>query len=313
MIHIAISEDALLEAIRKKSPKWLAKALEVSRKARKVGKLGDQEGIWSEIKEVYILLQEFKCIYCEFPLPKIESNSARGVAVDYDVEHYRPKNRVTAWPTPEVLARRPSIREYVASVVPGAPNGYLRLAFDPLNYVVSCKVCNTYYKADRFPIAGKPDSRSVKRASLDAREKPLLLLPFGENGDDPGLYLVFEGPVIQTLSTVGHDGLRARAVVDFFELDTREDLLEGRCALIERLWLKLEERASGSAEDRVKAEEYLEVLETRNGFPHSACGRAYVALYERDREQARRWYKAASEYVASKAPDILKALSRAPV
>jgi hypothetical protein len=309
MIRIAISDDALLEAIRKKSPKWLARALEVSKRARKAGKIGDQDGIWSEIKEVYILLQEFKCVYCEFPLPKIESISARGVAVDYDVEHYRPKNRVTPWPTPEVLSRRPSASEYAASVVPGAPAGYLRLAFDPFNYVVSCKVCNTYYKADRFPIAGKPDSRSIKRTSLDAREMPLLLFPFGENGDDPGLYLLFEGAMIRPRPAAGLDGLRARAVVDFFELDTREDLLEGRCLLIQSLWAKLEERTSGDAEEKAEAAEFLEVLATGNRFMHSACGRAYVDLYERDREQARRWYRAANQYLASKAPDILKALS----
>src|SRR4051812_9546682 len=309
MILIEVSEAALLDAIRQKSPRWLEKAQKKLKAARLTGSVGEKDGIWSEIKEVFILLQQFKCVYCEFPLPKVDSSSADKVAVDYDVEHFRPKSRVTPWPTPDVLERRPAIKGYQGAVSMGADKGYLRLAFDPFNYVVSCKVCNSSYKADRFPIAGQPDSRSRKRSSLDAGEKPLLLFPFGEKADDPESFLVFEGAFVRPRPAAGHDLLRAQTVIDFFELDTREGLLEGRCLLIQILWHKLEERAAPDPQTKAEAESFLDAMRKRQDFLHLACGRAFIDLFEQDRERARLWYRAAGRFLASKDPAILRALS----
>lgn len=308
MIRIEVADSDLVAAIEKKKKGWLKNAEKKLKAARKAGKIGDQDGIWSEIKEVFILLQEFKCIYCEFPLPKVESTSAVKVGVDYDVEHYRPKNRVTPWPTLDVIAQRPAAQAYQASVASGASAGYLRLAFDPLNYVVSCKVCNSSYKADRFPIFDKPNSRATKKASLDAAEKPLLLFPFGENGDDPGAYLSFDGPTVGRLAGSGYHGLRSQVVIDFFELDTREDLLEGRCMLIQLLWPQLELRSFGDPEEKSAAEAYLKIIEEGHRFPHTACGRAFIELHGRDRVHAKIWHKAAVQYLTSKDPAVFKVL-----
>ena len=309
MIRIAVTSAELLAAIESKSPKWIERAEEKKATALAAGKVGEGDGIWSEIKEIFILRQEFKCIYCEFPLPKVDSTSAIKVAVDYDVEHYRPKNRVTSWPTREVLARRPSVEEYRASVASGDPGGYVRLAFDPFNYIASCKVCNTSYKADRFPIAGQPDSVSEARATLDANERPLLLFPFGEDGDDPVEYLAFQGPTVHPLPAAGHERLRARAVIDFFELDTREGLLELRCLLIQLLWCQLEKRASPDPRKKAKAEAFLETVQKTCRHPHTACGRAFIDLYEKDRDMAERWQEAANGYLTSKDPVVLKAIA----
>jgi hypothetical protein len=306
MIRIEVPDSELVNALEKKKAGWLKSAEQKLKKARQAGKIGDQDGIWSEIKEVFILLQEFKCIYCEFPMPKVESTSADKVAVDYDVEHYRPKNRVTPWPTPGVIVRRPAVQAYQSLVASGAPAGYLRLAFDPFNYVVSCKVCNSSYKSDRFPIYGKPDSRSRKRASLDSTEKPLLLFPFGENGDDPDEYLSFDGPTVGHRSGSSYEDLRSQVVVDFFELDTREDLLEQRCMLIQLLWTQLECRMSGDPEEKSSAEDYLKVIEEEHRFPHTACGRAFIELHGRDRSRAKTWYKVAVQYLTSKDPAVFK-------
>ena len=75
----------------------------------------------------------------------------------------------------EILDRRPWIGAYAAGIGMGNPAGYPRLALDPFNYVVSCKVCNSSHKADRFPIAGHPEPRATDRLALDAAERPLLL------------------------------------------------------------------------------------------------------------------------------------------
>lgn len=308
MIRIEVADSDLVEAIETKKKGWLKNAEKKLTAARKAGKIGDQDGIWSEIKEIFILLQEFKCIYCEFPMPNVESTSAVKVGVDYDVEHYRPKNRVTPWPTLDVIARRPAVEAYQASVASGAPAGYLRLAFDPFNYVVSCKVCNSSCKADRFPIHAKPNTRATKRGSLDSTEKPLLLFPFGQDGDDPDAYLSFDGPTIGRRAGTGYEGLRSQVVVDFFELDTREDLLEGRCMLIQLLWPQLECRLSGDPEEKSSAEAFLKVIEEGHRFPHTACGRAFIELHAHDRSRAMTWYKAAVQYLASKDPAVFNAL-----
>lgn len=301
MIRIAISDEALLAAVDEKKPGW-------RERARRDPATAVRGGIWSEIKEVFVLLQEFKCIYCEFPLPKVDSESAERVAVDYDVEHFRPKNRVTSWPDAEALARRPSLQDYAAKVRMGDPTGYLRLALDPLNYLVSCKPCNSSYKSDRFPIAGHPDSEAVDRRALDAVEKPLLLFPFGERGDDPAGYLAFDGPTVRPRPEAGYERLRARAVIDFFELDTREGLLEGRCMLIQLLWPRLEERGSADQRKRERGEAFVRILAEENRLPHAACGRAFVALYDADRARAALWHDATIQYLTSKDPKVFQAL-----
>jgi hypothetical protein len=309
VIRIAVTSAELLAAIAGKSPRWIERAQEKKAKALATGKVAEGDGIWSEIKEVFILRQEFKCIYCEFPLPKVESTSAAKVAVDYDIEHYRPKNRVTSWPTRDVVERRPSVEEYRAAVSTGDPAGYVRLAFDPFNYIASCKVCNTSYKADRFPIAGQPDFVSEERATLDANEKPLLLFPFGEDGEDPAEYLAFQGPTIYPLPAEGHERLRAQAVIDFFELDTREGLLELRCLLIQLVWGQLERRLSPDPQKKAISEAFLETVQKTCRHPHTACGRAFIELYEKDRTMAERWQEAAALYLTSKDATVLATIS----
>jgi hypothetical protein len=312
MIHIGVAASALRQEIEATLPAgWFTRAKKRAALVRAAGHVGEGDGIWSEIKEVFILKQQFKCIYCEFPMPKIDSRSASGVKVDYDVEHFRPKNRVTGWPTAEVLGKRPATESYRADVRTGSGAGYLRLAFDPLNYIVSCKVCNTFYKADRFPIAGTPDARAKQRLLLDQRERPLLLFPFGDDGDEPLDYVVFDGPTIAPRPVLGHDLLRARVVIDFFELDTREDLLEGRCLMVQLLWPHLEtlHDPDADAASRTIATNFLNVVLQQIRLPHTACGRAFIALHGTDRARARRWYNLAVDYMTRKDPEVFRNVS----
>ncbi len=308
MIRIPVTRQALLDAIDARSDGWRQRAVVKTKAVVAAGNIASDDAIWSEIKEVFIVLQEHKCAYCEVPMAKTRSGSAEYVAVDYDVEHFRPKNRVSPWPTPRVLARRPGL-DYAARVKSGAPQGYLRLAFDPFNYLVSCKVCNSSYKADRFPIAGAPDKRSKQRASLDRNEQPLLLFPLGVDGDEPADSLAFFGALVRPRAAAGHAGLRGRTVIDFFELDTREDLLEGRAQMILWLFPQLDERDHGATtEDRDRAAAFVTAAQQPR-FPHAACGRAYVDLYGKDRDAARRCYEAAREYLVRKEPRVFSDLA----
>ncbi len=311
MIRIAVANEDLLERIRATSPTWLKRAGVKQAKALEKGHVGEGDGIWSKIKEVFILLQEFKCIYCEFPLPKVDPASADKVAVDHDVEHFRPKNRVTPWPSKEALARRPAIEKYLSEVKAGSPEGYIRLAFDPFNYAVSCKVCNSSYKADHFPIAGHPDAGSTLRSDLDACERPLLLFPFGETTEDPADFLLFDGPLVRAKPALEPALLRARTLVDFFELDTRQGLLEGRCWMIQLLWPKLEARTSADEQERTRGEAFVAAVQQSHHLLHTACGRAFIELYEKDRGHAFGWYEASDRFLTSKDPAVLAALGAA--
>lgn len=308
MIHTEITDQALLEAIEKKKPGWALAAERKRDEALAVGKVGEGDGIWSQIKEVFVLLQAFKCAYCEFPLPQVATDSAEKMAVDCDIEHFRPKNRVTPWPTSEVVKNRPGIDSYRTGVFAGSPEGYVRLAFEPLNYIISCKVCNSSFKADRFPIAGQPDAESKEKVTLDKNEKPLLLFPFGENGDDPEDYFTFRGPMVLAQATSGPEGLRAQVTIDFFELDTRAGLIEGRCWAILFLWPQLVDRDSSDLLTSTRARDFLRTYQEGHRQLHTACGRAFIELYDRDRPRARAFYDAATQYLSSKDPAVFKAL-----
>ncbi|MEZ4391803.1 MAG: hypothetical protein R3A48_11955 [Polyangiales bacterium] len=308
MIRIGVKGDDLRARIEAASPGWLDDAKARTQAAVAAGKVGEGEGTWSKIKEVYIALQHHKCAYCEQPMAKTTEGSADKVAVDYDVEHFRPKNRVTPWPNAEVLRRRPAL-DYASLVKAGHGAGYVRLAFEPTNYVVSCKVCNSSYKADRFPIAGTASETLVDRTRLDARERPLLLFPMGDDGDDPADYLGFVGPVPRHTSGEQHGVLRARTVIDFFELDTREDLFGGRCWVIAGLFPHLEARVQGKTAARRKVSGDFVDAAVGDASPYAACARDYVALYDADPAAAEEMYLAASAYCAKKDPSVFAALT----
>jgi uncharacterized protein (TIGR02646 family) len=115
-----------------------------------------------------------KCAYCEAPAP---------ASASWDVEHYRPKGRV--------------------SERPDHP-GYYWLAYRWDNLLLSCQLCNqrrkdrptweqeepgvTSGKADRFPLADEVTRAMDPSADLDA-EARLLLDP---TRDDPEEHLTFD-------------------------------------------------------------------------------------------------------------------------
>jgi hypothetical protein len=107
--------------------------------------------IWSELKWHLFDLFYGKCAYCESKPLAVTSG---------DVEHYRPKAKITGdknWP--------------------GDPEhpGYYWLAYDINNLLPSCESCNRNFgKMNRFPVNGQhaPDEASL------VNEEPLLLNPY---------------------------------------------------------------------------------------------------------------------------------------
>ena len=293
MVRIPVTAEELSRLIEAEAPSWLNRAARRTQQARRLKRFTGT-GIWSEVKRVYMELQHYKCAYCERPLAK-----GQHANIDYDVEHFRPKSRVTPWPDPET-AKRLRIR-YKVKV--GSPKGYPLLAHEPLNYAVTCKVCNTPLKSDHFPIDGEPSKAGADIAKLDAEEKPLLIFPLGTTGPAPDELITFEGVLPVPTKRSGYERKRAQVTIDFFELHLRTDLRDARAHLLVLLWETLQRARTGTPEQRLLAEGILK--RSRRDFPHAGCARAFLDLHARDPAKAEAYFIEAQRLLASKEPGLM--------
>jgi hypothetical protein len=136
MVYYPVSDAKLYEEIEIQKPDWL-----ITARQRKDDNVNGQalvwkDSTWSQIKPVFMRRQADKCVYCEFPL---------GGRSTQDVEHYRPKSKISVWPTGGTVP-------YEFTTGEAGANGYYWLAYDPMNYAASCKDCNSALKRDAFPI-----------------------------------------------------------------------------------------------------------------------------------------------------------------
>lgn len=290
MLHIPISEESLLEQIEAHRPGWLDRAAERRRSARALGYHdAEKTPVWSEIKSVYLRLQHDKCAFCE---RKLESETYG--LVEHDLEHYRPKSEVRAWPTPEIRTRRKIAYEFATGG--DAVRGYHVLAHAPLNYVTACKTCNTALKGSYFPVAGSRSRSTSEDVRMYAGERPLLIYPLGDVDERPEDLISFIGlfPVPRYRS--GPRRRRAVVTIDFFELDTREHLLFGRAEQISRIYLSWE--VLRVRPDDPNARKLL-AASLSPVSAHTTCGRAFNALCTSDPETATRFYEEAASYLES--------------
>jgi hypothetical protein len=136
-----------------------------------------QDALYKEMRQVFLDAFAGKCAYCE---AKVILDQGQG-----DVEHFRPKGRVTDddGKVVKVAGRTPG------SLVPHP--GYPWLAYDWRNLLPACIACNqrratragrSVGKVDRFPVEGFRASAPGE----EAQEEPLLLHPIF---DDPEEHL----------------------------------------------------------------------------------------------------------------------------
>lgn len=269
---------------------WLARAVQRTQAFIAAGKFDEPSSIWSEIKTVFIELQHQKCAYCERALP----GEAFGLA-EYDLEHFRPKGRVQAWP-----AQSDGLN-YAFKTGVANPSGYYWLAYALGNYAVACKSCNSGLKLDRFPIAGARGKAVIEIAVLNKIEKPFLLFPIG-NDDDPRDLIGFLGAVPFTKVKSGRKQRRAQVTIDFFRLGDpkREELFRDRFELIRNVWgqIKIVNDATSAPEEQEDAKVTLEVLRSARS-PHSSCANAFVQLFEKDPNKAFEVAREAAKYLAA--------------
>lgn len=228
-----------------------------------------QDKLWSQLKVHLMILFHNKCAYCESDFTDVGMG---------DVEHYRPKGRVRDDP------QHP---------------GYWWLAYEPTNYVPSCRPCNQFFKKDLFPLMQGSPRIQLFQADLQQDlqpadlyqdlqpEKPVIVNPYAE---DPADYLDFI-PVFKTdnLNLPGMSSLekapglaipkdpRGIEMITLLQLN-REMLVTKRRQAQDHVRVRFMQ-AFGNMNREAKERLVREILEGRQEFPTAAMAevRAYCA------------------------------------
>ncbi len=283
MIRYSYTEAQIRAAVAALDPGWLRKATERKTAFITAKKYNEPSGIWSDIKAIYIDMQKNKCIFCERKF-----SSPQYGKIEHDVEHFRPKSSVKAWP-PAKLGL-----SHDFALGGATERGYYWLAYDLLNYATSCGICNSTCKSNYFPVDGK---RKYAPASISAlaAEKPFLCYPIGTLDDDPESLVTFSATTAIPVRKSGAAHRRGRVIIDFFKLNLREELHRERAAFITFYGLAqtLVDLQVESNENTALAARLVDA-----STPHAACTRAFSRLWVDDKTTAGRVYKACRDFTA---------------
>lgn len=278
MVRYPIARDELIRRISALSPGWLARALSRTEEYAQAQDYTGGPEFWGQIKQVYIDLQHEKCAYCETRLQGAEYASKV-----HEVEHFRPKSSVKAWPE----RNKPAWAAFPAQVATGGPSGqgYYRLAYHPFNYAIACTRCNSTLKSNYFPVRGARDV-ALADPSWGYAEDPLLVYPVSDIDTDPAQLIAFDGVLAVPKHSTGANFERALTTIYFFDLN-HQDLTSRRTEMMALLWSTLEsERQSQDEPERRFAQDTIAMVCGEAG-QFSACMNAFRELYAQDRVQAR--------------------------
>ena len=208
-----------------------------------------------------------KCVYCESDVLVNQPG---------DIEHWRPKNRVTD-------EKGCIIKIETEDGTTVSHPGYYWLAYEWRNLLLACADCNRPSKAktdrrigksDQFPVE---DFRATKMGE-ESQESPILLNPVEE---DPAAHLEVDDTGVIIAKTD-----RGQKCIDIFGLNDREALRDARRECIKNTKSRIESMvwkvwAASRQDDEEDAMRELseKVEEIESGAaPFSACGR--LALHE---------------------------------
>jgi hypothetical protein len=239
---------------------------------------------WSDIKAVFGKLQYGKCAYCERPLQAHADEDK----YDTDIEHFRPKQKVTAW----------------GGLAAGRLDGYAWLATEVQNYLLACKACNSGQKKNHFPISGKAGRKNASIATLNAQEQPLLLNPLDATDPDPEDLIDWLGFTPLAKIPASRNALlhqRGVVLIEFFALERRYGVRRGCAEQIRKVWNAFKLQAD--PEDGAVHRAFLQRCVQENSEPHAACTRAFLRLIAVDVRQAHLEFLKAEKYLAE-LPDL---------
>jgi len=272
MIRYDVRPDELEAAIRSEVPGWLERASLRTATLVEQCRYEERSSIWSEVKDVFMRLQHYKCIFCE---RKLETK--KNGRIEFDLEHFRPKGSVAVWPDG---VRSVSIYDYNTGMA--SSEGYYWLAYDIENYAAACKACNTNLKLNFFPIAGERGLPTTTVAELTA-EKPFLCYPLGRMDEDPSDLITFTATTAIPAQPDGHGRRRGEMIIDFFDLNRRDGLHEERARMIAIFGPALRATSEGGGTAGEKA--LVQNIDSASQ-PHANCLRAFRRLWNTDRVTA---------------------------
>jgi len=278
MRRYAIDQHALIDQINAKQPTWIRRAQKRTEEYVQARDYTGSTEFWGLIKRVYIDLQHEKCAYCETKL-----QGAHFASKVHEVEHFRPKGSVNAWPNKKLA--------YLADFESPCPTGgaskkgYYRLAYHPFNYAIACTRCNSTLKSNYFPVRGKRNVDGGFPTEMMG-EDPLLIYPISDIDCDPMDLITFNGVLAVPKHPQGPDYERALITIRFFQLN-HEDLTVRRAQILASLWLNLESLQRGPAPDI--ADQYQRAIDRAcsPASEFSSCMAAFRDLFADDPLSAR--------------------------
>jgi 5-methylcytosine-specific restriction endonuclease McrA len=276
MIRYEIGRQDLIDRIQGHKPNWISRAKTRTEEYARAHDYSAGTEFWGEIKQVYIDLQSEKCAYCETKL-----QGAALASKVHEVEHFRPKSSVAAWPNHAVA----HWKNFTPPCAMGrqSAKGYYHLAYHPFNYAIACTRCNSTLKSNYFPIRGNRRT-AIRDPSWLHVEDPLLIYPISDLDDDPATIIAFDGVLAVPKVRTGPKWERAYSVINFFQLN-HEDLTSRRAQLLAALWYVLETAATGTRVARAQARRHLDAAGA-SGSEFSGCVFAFRQLYESSRALA---------------------------
>lgn len=287
MIRFPATLSGLELAVDRIAPKWRKAAETKTKRFRKAKRYTEKTGSWSKVKQAYIDVQGGKCAYCERQFGFDEKSR-----IEHDVEHFRPKSSVREWPPAD------SSLKYDFSTGVESKRGYYLLPYHLLNYIVSCKKCNSVYKSDYFPVCA--EKRLLVTDDFDelAAERPLLIYPLAEVDMDPETLITFQGIFPLPAAPGGYRLHRGRVTIDFFDLAGREELLRERAELIKIIFVAYQGRKHRDKDMRRDALQTLGGVENPL-LRHRNCARSFLRLCRQHPQSARAHYRTAMDYLES--------------
>jgi hypothetical protein len=200
----------------------------------------------------------------------------------------RSKSSVKKWPTSNHRFN------YDFSTGVESKLGYYWIAYDILNYAASCKQCNSPLKSNFFPIVGKRQTKPTGAKSL-VKEKPLLCYPIGDKSEDPESLIEFLATTAVPVFKSGAKHRRGRVIIDFFELNLREQLHRERARMLIILGDALVRLETSPSQLDTRLVQSSLAPET----PHASCSRSFERLWNSNQPIARQVLVKCKQYLVS--------------
>ncbi len=225
------------------------------------------EKLWQGFKQHFSDAQHDKCGFCEAYVSATDHGA---------LEHYRPKGRVsTLVEGGEEIGGGPRLRGRCVAQIEVGPlcDGYWWFAYEWTNWLFACKICNSTWKLDLFPLAGAPKLRSP---GPGVEDRPLLLSPYGKA--EPGRHLRFTD-----FGQIEGTSRRGRATIRTLGL-YREKLRKKR----ERIALRMYDLID-QALDRLDADEEPDPTAMREILRHGEADHDHAGMVRIVFEQMMPW------------------------